>query len=129
MVFSSTNLVEWWSGRQDLNLRLPSPEPGVPRYLLEYRANKSKYFRVELQFKYQKDTRGWAVGWVVWILLVSILLADQERPVGTQSGRASLSEMPCRGTDDRQRLAWRFEPVHVNLQTLDFRIESPRWQT
>ena len=28
-----------WSGREDSNLRPPGPEPGVPRYLLEYRAN------------------------------------------------------------------------------------------
>jgi hypothetical protein len=29
----------WWSGRQDLNLRLPSPEAcGLP-YLYEYKAN------------------------------------------------------------------------------------------
>jgi hypothetical protein len=26
-------------------------------------------------------------------------------------------------------LAWRFEPVYVNLQTLNFRIESARRQT
>ena len=28
-----------WSGREDSNLRPPGPESGVPRYLLEYRAN------------------------------------------------------------------------------------------
>ncbi len=27
-----------------------------------------QYFRVKLQFKYQKYTRGWAVGWVVLML-------------------------------------------------------------
>ena len=52
-----------WSGRVDSNHRPPGPESGVPGYLLEYRV---KYFRVKLQFTYQKYTRGWAVGWVVF---------------------------------------------------------------
>jgi hypothetical protein len=33
MVINSTKFAEWWSGRQDLKLRFPSPEPGCPSAL------------------------------------------------------------------------------------------------
>ena len=59
----------------------------------------------------------------------------QTRVTGLKTFDAALDRLFAFGIDPVglsrviRSLAWRFEPVYVNLQTLNFGIESARWQS
>ena len=66
--------------------------------------HNSQYFRAKLQFKYQKYTRGWAVGWVVFIgytdpTAVAFLFAVSAEGNGNDAEAGPAAEEAGRGKE------------------------------